>query len=247
VQKLQAPFLAQQMAPLPKLRVITGDAFETTGLDFFGPLYVGIGRGQIIKHWGAIFTCLTMRAVHLELVEHMDTDSFINSLIRFRNRKGNPREIWCDNGTNFTGAAKEIEKWMKSWNKADIDSKTKPFGITWHFNPPEISHHGGVFESLIRPCRRILGSLTNNGSTIPSREVLTTLLTEVGRIMNHRPLCTVSNDPKDLETLTPAMLLHPKTDLMSIPPGLEEVARYYRYRWRLVQHLGDVFWLRWKK
>jgi hypothetical protein len=65
--------------------------------------------------------------------------------------------------------------------------------------------------------------------------------------MNSRPLCTVYNDPKDLETLTPSMLLQPRTDILSLPPGLEEGAKYYRYRWQHVQHLADVFWSRWRK
>jgi transposase InsO family protein len=104
-QHMRAPFLAQQMAPLPEARVTLGYAFEMVGLDFFGPLYVGIGKGQVLKHYGVIFTCLRTQAVHLELVEKMTSSSFIDALIQFQARRGYPREIYSDNGTNFTGAS----------------------------------------------------------------------------------------------------------------------------------------------
>jgi hypothetical protein len=90
-QHMRAPFLAQQMASLPEARVTLGYVFETVGLDCFGLLYVGIGRGQVVKHYGVIFTCLRTRAVHLELVEKMSTSSFIDALMRFRARRGDPR------------------------------------------------------------------------------------------------------------------------------------------------------------
>jgi hypothetical protein len=54
------------MAPLPEARVSLGYALETVGLDLFGPLYVGIDRGQALKCYGVILTCVRMRAVHLD-------------------------------------------------------------------------------------------------------------------------------------------------------------------------------------
>jgi hypothetical protein len=210
-QHMRAPFLMQQMAPLPQARVSLGYAFETVGLDLFGPLYVGIGRGQAVKHYGIIFTCVRMRAVHLELVENQSSTSFINALMRFRARRGDPREIYSDNGKNFEGASKEIKQWVREWDQEELRAAVKPWGVTWHFNPPEASHRGGVFESLIRPCRRILEAISSD-FTVPSRELMVTLLTEVERIMNNRPLCKISNDPKDPETLTPAMLLTPRAN-----------------------------------
>jgi hypothetical protein len=117
--------------------------------------------------------------------------------------------------------------------------------VTWHFNPLEASHRGEIFESLIRPCRTILEAISSD-FTVPRHEVMVTLLTEVERIMNNRPLCKVSNDPKDLETLTPAMLLTPRANWVTFLPGLSEGPSYHKTNWRLVQHLTDVFWSRWQ-
>jgi hypothetical protein len=116
--------------------------------------------------------------------------------MQFKARRGDPREIYSDNGTNFTDASKEIRQWVQEWDQEELSAAVKPWGVTWHFNPSETSHHGGVFESLIRPCRQIVESISSD-SIVPLREVMVTLLTELERIMNNRPLCKVSNDPKD--------------------------------------------------
>jgi hypothetical protein len=128
-------------------------------------------------------------------------------------------------------------------DQEELSAAVKAWGVTWHFNLAEASHHGGVFESLIRPCRQILESISSD-SIVPSREVMVTLLTKVERIMINRPLCKVSNDPKDPETLTPAMLLTPRVNWVAFPPGLPEGASYHRANWRLVQHLTNIFWTR---
>lgn len=70
---------------------------------------------------------------------------------------------------------------------------------------------------------------------------------EVESIMNSRLLTKVSNDPNDLEALTPnhLLLLRPGP---SLPPGVvDESDMYTQRRWRQAQYLSDVFWRRWLK
>lgn len=50
--------------------------FSYTGVDYFGPVFVAIGRRQE-KRWVAIFTCLTTRAIHLELSRDLSADATI--------------------------------------------------------------------------------------------------------------------------------------------------------------------------
>ena len=64
-----------------------------TGLDFLGPIFIK-QRCSRLKRWGCVFSCMVTRAVHLELVESLDTDSFINALQRFINTRANPIH-WC--------------------------------------------------------------------------------------------------------------------------------------------------------
>ena len=92
----------QKMSDLPVEQLTVTLPFTYVGLDLFGPFTVKEGRKELKQH-GVIFTCLYYRAVHLEVVNSMDTDCFIQSLRRFIARRGNVRLIKCYNGTNFVG------------------------------------------------------------------------------------------------------------------------------------------------
>ena len=83
--------------------------FTYCGVDMFGPFLVKDGR-KIQKKYGAMFTCLSSRAVHIEATTNLATDSFIQALRRLIRRKGNVRMIRSDNGTNFVGASIELKK-----------------------------------------------------------------------------------------------------------------------------------------
>ncbi|XP_063971206.1 uncharacterized protein LOC135157932 [Lytechinus pictus] len=79
----RAKILQQKMADLPKDRVTPDDPpFSKVGMDFFGPIEVKRGR-SMVKRYGVIFTCLAIRAVHIEMASSLDTDSCIDAIRRF--------------------------------------------------------------------------------------------------------------------------------------------------------------------
>ncbi|XP_068229450.1 uncharacterized protein [Palaemon carinicauda] len=119
IRKMRNPVLNQKMADLPLERVIPAAPFTHTGVDFFGPQEVKEGR-QIRKRYGVLFTCLSTRAIHIETANSLDTTSFINALRRFVARRGNVKKIWCDNGTNFHGAEKELKKSLQEMNDDQV-------------------------------------------------------------------------------------------------------------------------------
>ena len=97
------------MAHLPKGRMVFNEPpFTNCGVHLFGPLFIKQGRKRL-KRWGVLFTCLTVRCVHLEVVDDIDTDLFINTLRRFVNRRGYPKVFYSDCGTNFKGATNELK------------------------------------------------------------------------------------------------------------------------------------------
>lgn len=198
-----------------------------------------------MKKYGVIFTCLAIRAVHIEVASSLDTDSFINALRRFIARRGQVQELRSDNGTNFVGAERELRRAIEDWNQEKISDALSLKGVKWIFNPPGGSHHGGAWERLIRSIRKVLNSTLQIQHL--DEEGLQTALCEVESILNSRPITLESVDPNDLEALTPNHLLLLKSN-PSLPPGLfQKNDIYARKRWRQVQYISDLFWKRWIK
>nr|XP_021327164.1 uncharacterized protein LOC110438611 isoform X1 [Danio rerio]XP_021327165.1 uncharacterized protein LOC110438611 isoform X1 [Danio rerio]XP_021327166.1 uncharacterized protein LOC110438611 isoform X1 [Danio rerio] len=76
-QRWRAKPTVPQMADLPQARYqIFKPPFFSTGMDCFGPFTVKLGR-RSEKRWGILFKCLTTRAVHIDLLSSLDTDSFL--------------------------------------------------------------------------------------------------------------------------------------------------------------------------
>ncbi|XP_074654812.1 uncharacterized protein LOC141908608 [Tubulanus polymorphus] len=82
--------LGQKMGQLPAERVVDASPFTHVGCDYAGPLYVKTGKNITSKSYILIFACMTIRAVHLELLEDMTADEFLKSFERMMNRRGKP-------------------------------------------------------------------------------------------------------------------------------------------------------------
>ena len=244
-KRRQAPLGKQKMADLPTDRVTPAKPpFTFVGIDCFGPFLVRRGR-SLVKRYGVLFTCMSIRAIHLEVSQSLDTDSFINAMRRFIARRGQPEEVRSDNGGNFVRGEKELREAIEGWNQHKIGEFLLQQNVKWIFNPPGGSHHGGVWERCIRTVRKVMGALTRE--QILDDEGLVTLMCEAESIVNSRPVTKVSDDPKDLEALTPNHLLLLRSG-PSLPPGFfQKDDIYSRKRWRQIQYLADVFWRRWTK
>ncbi|XP_040261634.1 uncharacterized protein LOC120977669 [Bufo bufo] len=235
------------MSDLPVDRTSTEPPFTYVGLDVFGPWTVTArktrGGHAENKRWAVLFTCLSVRAIHIEAIESMDASSFINALRRFLAIRGPVKQIRSDCGTNFIGACRELQ----------IDSKPVQDylarnGCTWIFNPPHASHMGGSWERMIGITRKILDCmLMDSNFSRLTHETLTTFLAEVSAIVNSRPLVPVSMDPESPAILTPATLLTQKFGSVPNPPEESSSSNIYLKQWKHVQHLANCFWSRWKK
>ncbi|XP_073764219.1 uncharacterized protein [Danio rerio] len=212
--------------------------FYSTGVDCFGPLMIKIGR-RTEKRWGIVYKCLTTRAVSLDLLDHMDTDSFLLSLRRFTARRGRPYELLSDQGTNFRGGNTELEEAFKEMQPLLRDQLAKE-QIRFRFNPPSAPHFGGSWEREVRSVKTALR--TTLGAQIVTEEVLRTVLVEVEGILNSRPLGYVSSDVADPDPVTPNSLLMGRPD-SSLPQVVyPESDLLSRKRWRHSQILSDHFW-----
>ena len=112
--------------PLPGIRVSESKPFERTGLDYLGPLYVNLKHDNSSKKvWVCLFTCLVIRALHLEIVLDMSTEdfSFLLGLRRFVALRGTPKEINIDNALQYKTAAATLDLvWKNVINSEDVQS-----------------------------------------------------------------------------------------------------------------------------
>ena len=135
----------QIMADLPPDRAKEEPPYTFCGVDMFGPFEIK-ERRTTLKRYGALFTCLASRAIHVEIAKTFETDSFILALRRFTARRGNVRLVWCDNGGNFVGAKNKLAKCIKEMDRNKIREfllKQIADWIQWKMSPPLESHMGG--------------------------------------------------------------------------------------------------------
>ncbi|XP_022806462.1 uncharacterized protein LOC111343532 [Stylophora pistillata] len=241
----------QKMADLPSERTTPAPPFTYTGMDVFSPFYIKERRKEL-KRWGLIFTCLSSRAIHLETLNSMTSDSFLNALRCFISRRGKVRELRSNQGTNFVGTKNELVAVLKELDTTPLKEYLSSQDCDWidfNLNAPKASHMGGIWERQIRTARSVLSALLLKHSTQLDDEALRTFMTEAECIVNCRPL-TIENltDPLTPEPLTPNHLLTLKTQVVLPPPGkFESPDQYSRKRWRRVQYLANQLWLCWQK
>ena len=235
--------------PLPSFRVREEPAFTHTGVDFAGPMYVkSPGSPTQSKVWICLYTCCTVRAIHLDLVQDMSCESFIRSFKRFTARRGFPREIISDNGKTFKAAAKTIANVL---NHPEALQYFAGVGMQWSFNLEKAPWWGGIFERMIKSVKRCLRKTI--GQAKLTYDELLTALTEVEMVVNSRPLSYVSTEDAE-EPLTPSHLLTGRR-VLSLPDSTlyhelhEDVEFTPEALNRRTDYLNTTlnhFWKRWK-
>ena len=134
---------------------------------------------------------------------------------------------------------------MEKWNPERIDNCLRKRGVKWNFNPPHARHAGGVWERTIRSIRRILRALL--GCQLMDDETVLTLVAEVEKILNDRPLTLPTSDSNDPEPLSPSKLLLLRPNVC-YPTGESDAVHIYgNKRWKQAQYLADTFWKRWTR
>lgn len=238
-QKWRAKPHPPRMADLPPARLrIHQPAFYSTGIDCFGPYLIKVGRRNE-KRWGIIFKCMTTRAVHIDLLTSLDSDSFLMSLRRFIARRGKPYEILSDQGTNFKGGEKELRNAFEAL-QPEIQAQLASQQIEFVFNPPNAPHFGGCWEREIRSLKAAL-QVTLGAQTV-TEEVLRTVLIEIESILNAKPIGYTSSDIADPDPVTPNILLMGRRDASLPQVTYQDSELLSRRRWRHSQLLADHFW-----
>ena len=235
-------------APLPDFRVQQGYPFASVGVDYAGPLmirYHAVRTQTSLAHtshgkqntftlcngkaWVCLFTCCVTRAVHLDVVTDLSSQSFLRCLKRFIARRGLPSRIVSDNGTTFKGASKSIRNIM---DHPEVHHFMSGVNVKWDFNIEMAPWWGGFFERIVQLLKRCLRKLVG---------------------LNLRPLTYISATDLD-EPITPSHLLTGRR-LLDLPDylcqkkGDEDYNCTYSISQRM-NHLNNIldhFWNRWRR
>ncbi|KFD62107.1 hypothetical protein M514_25709 [Trichuris suis] len=195
-----------------------------------------------------LFTCLTIRAVYLDIAQSLSTEDFLLVLRRFVSLYGKPESVYPDNGRNFVGVARELRRAVQTLNGDDALKKyTASEGIRWKFQPANAPHFGGIHESSVKSAKRALCRMLASGTPDSPRvteEVFRTLLFEAPGLLNSRPITYASSDPKDYRPLTPNDFMN-RPSFVHVPVGTFTHASM-RQRYQEVERLSTLFWDLWK-
>lgn len=249
--KFQPRTRQQLMGNLPERRVNQpSKVFLHSAVDFAGPIYVKtstLRASKTVKSYIAVFACMATKAIHLEAVGDLSAEKFIAALRRFIGRRGQVQSIHSDSGTNFVAANRLLHE-MTENEKEQFDEKLNDEllrqNIEWHFVPPGSPHMNGLAEAAVKTMKfhlkRSMGELSF------TFEELSTLLCQVEAVVNSRPLCELSSEPSEYESLTPAHFLN-MTPSYDVPDDdFSETKSSYLNRWQRVQRTVQQFWRSWK-
>ena len=152
----------------------------------------------------SVFVSFTVKAVHLDPVSDLTSEAFIATLRKFLARRGKPSLVWSDHGTNFVGAALDLDEICKFHRRRDAKDSIAYFcsepGIEWNFTPVHAPHFGGVWEAALksfkRHRRRVIG-----GVRLTFKELNTTLA-QVEECLNSRPMTVMPDSDEGIEVMT---------------------------------------------
>ncbi|XP_070070047.1 uncharacterized protein [Drosophila takahashii] len=231
----QPRLLSQIMGNLPSDRLLGERPFFVTGVDFCGPFMTSykIRSKSPYKTYASIFVCFTSKAIHIELVTDLTTNSFLSCIRRFIARRGLPRRIVCDNATNFVGAASKLMEFKRAVLSQESISLLESY-------------------SACKGAKTLL--VKNAAEAHLTYEELLTLLTEIEAILNSRPIAPLSDDPNDGFALTPAHLLiggpllSAPEEHLQVSSATDDASQLHSLtRWQRITFLKQQFWRIWQR
>lgn len=238
------------MGNLPKTRVTPSAPFLNTGIDYAGPFLIRNWRGRgykTSKCYIAIFVCFATKAIHIELVSGLESQTFLAALRRFISRRGKPREMVSDNATTFHGANNdlvELSVFLREHSN-ELTSSCSDEGILFKFLPAYTPHMGGLHEAAVKSCKFHLKRIL--GQALLTYEEFSTVLIQIEGILNSRPLCPMSSNDTDFTALTPAHFLIGRS-ITSLPDyDYKDVPIHRLTHFQQLQQIQQDFWRRWAR
>jgi hypothetical protein len=239
------------MSDLPSHRLaFTVKPFTFCIADLAGPIMIKNYRGRDIKRYIFVYSCLTTRAVHLELIEDLSADSTLNAFQNTINIRGAPECVTTDNGTNFKGAYNILERAHYEWNKKLLKKGIIVRPIEWKFAPARAPHMQGSIERIVGLVKTALNKMitTLNKSHVRYSDFqMKTILYEIVGLLNNRPISMLPMTKLNGEYLTPNHFLLGRQNIQSVPDceGFKDID-LEKY-WEDIKLLTSILWNHWLK
>jgi hypothetical protein len=236
----------QIMSPLPIERLKPSPPFTNICIDYFGPYAI---RGEVQKRirgkgYGVILTCMSVRAVYIDLAPDLSTDAFLQLLRRFASLRGWPQRIFSDGGTQLVGASRELNEQIAGLDWKQIQEHGHRVGVEWKFSPGDAPWYNGTAESLIKSTKRALDAAI--GDSVLTFSELQTCLLEAAQLVNQRPIGVLPSTPDEGSYLCPNDLLLGRAST-SIPQGPFKERTSRKHRLDFIQAIVAAFWKRWSR
>ena len=237
---------SQVMSPLPVERIKPSPPFLNIGIDYFGPFVI---RGEVQKRirgksYGVLFTCLSSRAVHVEVAHDYSTDGFLQVIRRYASMRGWPKTIHSDKGTQLVGASNELKQSIVNLNWEKIQVYGHKRGTTWNFTPADAPWYNGATEALVKTVKRAL--TTAVGEQVLSFSELQTCMFEAAQLVNQRPIGVHPCDPNEGSYLCPNDLILGRSS-PEVPHGPFKERTSDHHRFDFIQQITAAFWRRWNR
>ena len=196
------PYGATARADMPQCRLEASRPFETTGVDFAGPIAFKIAKKEQGKCYILPFTCATSRAIHLELKKTQTAEEFQRKINLFIARRTRPKVMISANASVFKSTA----TWMKNTRKSErLQDYLARQDIDWRFNLSRSPWWGGMYERLIKDVKKTLHKTL--GRTHLTFEQLEAVVIDVEENLNNRTLTYLDSDGGEEQVLTPNILM----------------------------------------
>ena len=235
--------IRQLMSDLPVCRLTNcNKAFKICGTDYLGSFRYRQNRNEC-KAWGLLFTCLCTRCIHVELVTSLDLNSFLLAYTRFTNLRGPVDTMYSDNGSTFCAAADRLPGILGS---SEFHNNLRKSNINWVKIPPYAPSQGGSWESMVKLFKSALYRVLQSTRRMPTLIELQTFFSDAVRIVNDRPLTTLSDHPNDLLPISPSSFLGQEL-APNTPVGQYHDKADLRKDFLYNSNLAHRFWLGWMK
>ena len=240
----------QQIASIKSENLEVCRPWTYVSLDFAGPVICkGVVNARARrKCWILLYCCRSTKAVCMLPTAGYDTENFLIRHEEFIARKGDPKEIVSDQGSQLLAAGVVFAKREspESWDWARI--KRENCTSTWVYIPVGSQHHNGLPESMVKVLKKSLSQTLNPGVVL-SYEELVTLLARISCSVNSRPLGlqNLSNTDQQEELLlpiTPNHMLLGRSSPESPPLNYSHDDRFCR-RLAFVAEVEAEWWRRW--